>query len=40
MTTKYVTWNDLEWLLYDKCSLFRTAFRQLSYIYCRVCLHT
>ena len=34
------TWNDLEWLFYDKCSLLRTAFQQLGYIYCRVCLHT
>ena len=33
LTTKYMTWNDLEWPFYDKCSLLRTTFRQLSYIY-------
>jgi len=22
-----MTWNDLEWSFYDKCSLLRTAFR-------------
>jgi len=27
-----MTWNDLEWPFYDKCSLLRTAFWQLSYI--------
>jgi len=33
-------WNDREWPFYDKYSLLWTEYQQLSYIYCKVHLHT